>query len=153
MLMRHVSLHDTVDTPSHTPAHTRLLEHIPLYNRLWAIAFNQGTEDLYFHFRLLSGHCHREASPLAKQLPRTPPDFSQWLLDITRTVWETTRADDCDTRDIISIQDEFDYDHHHQVQWHELYTMENRDCTTSRAEASVRHHPRILQKSEDSAAN
>jgi hypothetical protein len=32
MLMRHVSLHDTTDTPSHTPAHTRLLEHTPPYN-------------------------------------------------------------------------------------------------------------------------
>jgi len=27
--MRHVSLHDTIDTPSHTPAHTRLLERTP----------------------------------------------------------------------------------------------------------------------------
>jgi len=31
--MRHVSLHDTIDTPSHTPAHTRLLERTPPYNR------------------------------------------------------------------------------------------------------------------------
>jgi len=30
--MRHVSLHDTIDTPSHTPAHTRLLERTPPYN-------------------------------------------------------------------------------------------------------------------------
>ena len=34
MSMRHVSLHDTIDTPSHTPAHTRLLEHTPPYNSL-----------------------------------------------------------------------------------------------------------------------
>jgi len=32
--MRHVSLHNTIDTPSHTPAHTRLLEHTPRYNIL-----------------------------------------------------------------------------------------------------------------------
>jgi len=30
--MRHVSLQDTRDTPSPTPAHTRLLEHTPPYN-------------------------------------------------------------------------------------------------------------------------
>jgi len=30
--MRHVSLHDTIDTPSHRPAHTRLLERTPPYN-------------------------------------------------------------------------------------------------------------------------
>jgi len=32
MWMRHVLLHDTIDTPSHTPAHTRLFEHTPPYN-------------------------------------------------------------------------------------------------------------------------
>jgi len=32
MSVRHVSLHDTIDTPSHTPAHTRLLQHTPPYN-------------------------------------------------------------------------------------------------------------------------
>jgi len=32
MLMRHVSLHDTIDTPSYTPAHTWLFEHTPPYN-------------------------------------------------------------------------------------------------------------------------
>jgi len=36
MSMRHVSLHDTIDTPSHTPAHTRLLEHTPPYNTDYA---------------------------------------------------------------------------------------------------------------------
>jgi len=30
--MWHVSLHDTIDTTSHTPAHTQLLEHTPPYN-------------------------------------------------------------------------------------------------------------------------
>jgi len=27
-------------------------------------------------------------------------------------------SDDCDTRYNISLQDEFNHDHHHQVQWH-----------------------------------
>jgi len=97
--MRHVSLHDTIDTPLHTPAHTRLLERTPPYNRLWALAFKQRTDDQHFHFRLSSGgHRYGEASPQAKQLPRTPPYFWLWLLDVTRTVWETTIPDDCDTR-------------------------------------------------------
>jgi len=32
MWKRHVSLHDTIFTPPHTPAHTCLLEHTPPYN-------------------------------------------------------------------------------------------------------------------------
>ena len=32
--MRHVSLHDTIDTPWHTPVHTRLFEHTPPYNNV-----------------------------------------------------------------------------------------------------------------------
>jgi len=45
MSMRHVALHDTIDTPSHTHAHARLLERTPLYNRLWALALKTGTDD------------------------------------------------------------------------------------------------------------
>jgi len=98
--MRHVLLHDTIDTPLHTPAHTQLFEHTPPYNRLWALAFKKGTDDQHFHFRLSSGgqHRHREGSPQAKQLPRTPPYFWWRLLNITCTVWKTTITDDCDTR-------------------------------------------------------
>ena len=36
MSMRYVSLHDRIDTPSHTPAHTRLLERTPPYNKACA---------------------------------------------------------------------------------------------------------------------
>jgi hypothetical protein len=32
MSMQHVSLHDTIDTPLHTHAHTRLREYSPPYN-------------------------------------------------------------------------------------------------------------------------
>jgi len=95
--MRHVSLHDPIDTPSHTPAHTRLLERTPPYNRLWAFAFKTGTVDQYFHFHLSCGHRHGEASPQAKQLPRTPPYIWRRPLDITHTAGETTITDDCDT--------------------------------------------------------
>jgi len=139
MSMRHVSLHDTIDTPSHTPMHTRLLDHTPPYNRLWALAFNKGNKDQHFQFCFSSGgHRHGKASPLAKRLPRIPPWFWWRLLDVTRTVRETTITDD-----IRSLQDEFDYNHHHQVLWHELCTMGNRDGTTCRAEASVWYHQRI----------
>jgi len=144
--MRHVSLHDTIDTPSHTHAHTRLLERTPPYNRLWALAFKIGTNDQFFHFRLSSGgqHRHREASPQAKQLP------------LIYTVFLTAAAghhphslrdyDSWRLRNNISLQDEFDYDHHHQVQWHELCTMGNRDGPTSRAEAIVWNHQRIRRQ-------
>ena len=143
--MRHVSLHHTIDTPSHTPAHTRLLEHTPPYNRLWALAFSKGTDDQHFHFRLPSGgqHRHGEASPQAKQSPRTPPDFWWRLLDITRK-YSLRDCDDWRLRDRIRIvQDEFDDDHNHHVEWHEQCTMGYRDGTTSRAETSVWYHHRI----------
>jgi len=99
--MRHVSLHDTIDTPSHTPAHTRLLEHTPPYNRIWALAFTKGTDNQYFRFHLSIGsqHRHGEASPQAKHLPRTPPisDSGSWTSAI-HTECVTTITDDCDTR-------------------------------------------------------
>ena len=41
MLVRDVSLHNTIDTPSHMPAHTRQLEQVPLYNiPLAELAYN-----------------------------------------------------------------------------------------------------------------
>jgi hypothetical protein len=51
------------------------------------------------------------------------------------------------------VQDEFDDDHNHQVQCHELCTMCNRDCTTSRAEESVWYHQVYDDKPEQPAAN
>jgi len=39
--MRHFSLHNAIDTPSHTPAHTQLLAHKPLNYRLWDLAFKK----------------------------------------------------------------------------------------------------------------
>jgi len=86
MSMWHVSLHDTIDTPSHTPAHTQLLEHTPPYNRLWSLAFEKGIYDQHFHFRLLSwGDCHRDAFTQAQQLPRIPHGFWRRLLEVTVT--------------------------------------------------------------------
>jgi len=97
MSMWPVSLYDTIDTPLHTPTHTRLLKHTPPCNRLWALVFKKGTDNQHFHFRLSSGgHPHREASPQAKQLPRTPPYFWRRPLDVTLRVRETTNTDDCD---------------------------------------------------------
>jgi hypothetical protein len=93
--------HHTIQwTPSHTPTHTRLLEHTPPYNKLWTLVFKKGTNDEYVHFLLSSGcqHCHGEASQQAKQLPRTLPYFWQRPLDLTYTVWETTISDNCDTQ-------------------------------------------------------
>jgi hypothetical protein len=37
-------------------------------------------------------------------------------MDISRGVREIAVTDDCDTRYIISVPDEFDNDNHHQVQ-------------------------------------
>ena len=97
--MRHVLTHDSIDTRSHTPAHTRLLEHTPPYNRSWALVFKKGTDDQHFHFRLSSGgHHHEEASPQAKRLLRILQCFRRRLLVVTHTVWETTITDDCDER-------------------------------------------------------
>jgi len=139
MLVRHVSLHNMIETPLHTPAHARLLEHTPSYNTLWALAVKKPTDNKYFHFQSLSGgqHRHGEASPDAKQLPHIPPYCWRRLLDVTRTVWETTITDNSNTRFNISLQDEFDNNHHHHVQRHELCTVANRDGPTSGAEASV----------------
>jgi len=45
--MRHVSLYDSIDTPSHTPAHTWLLERTPPYNTVqwleWSCQFQLTT--------------------------------------------------------------------------------------------------------------
>jgi len=94
--MRNVSLHDTMDTPSHTPAHTRLLEHMPPYNRLCALVFITETDDKHFHFRLSSeGHRHAEVSPQAMRWPRIPPCFGRPLLDVSHTserLWYSTIA-------------------------------------------------------------
>jgi hypothetical protein len=92
-----VSLHDTIDTRLHTPAPTRQFDHAPPYTRFWALANKNGTNYQYFHFRLSSGgqHCQGEASPQAKQLPHIQLCFWWWLLNVSRTVWETTIHDDC----------------------------------------------------------
>ena len=99
MWMRHVLLHSTIDTPSHTPAHSQLLEYTPWFNRLWALESKKGNKDWHFHFHLLSGgHRHREASPQAKQLPHILVGFWQLLRDVIRRVQKTTISDDCNTR-------------------------------------------------------
>jgi hypothetical protein len=69
MSMRHVLLPNPIDTPSHMPARTWLLEHEPPDNRVWALAFKKGTDDQEFHFRLSSAgqHGDGEASPQAKR--------------------------------------------------------------------------------------
>jgi len=41
MSVWHVTLYDTIDTPVNTPPHTRLLERLLPYNRLWALAFQR----------------------------------------------------------------------------------------------------------------
>jgi len=46
MLMQHVSLHDTIDTTSHTPAHTRLLEHTSPYNNTAVDAALRGVHEM-----------------------------------------------------------------------------------------------------------
>jgi len=134
----------------HTPAHTRLLEHTPPYNRLWALAFKKGTYDQHFHFHLPSGgqHRHGEASPQAKRLPSIPPWFWQRVLDVTHT-YSLRDYDNWRLRYKIRIvRDEFDNDHNHQEQWPELCTIGNRDGSTSQTEAGVWYHQRIRRQAE-----
>jgi len=50
------------------------------------------------------------------------------------------------------VQDEFDNDHNHQGQWHELCTMGNRDGPTSRVEARVWYHQRIRWQTEGASS-
>jgi len=97
--MENVWSHDTIDTPLHMPTHTWLLEHTPLNNSIWALAFINGTNDQNFNIGLLSGaHRHGEASPQARRFPRIPPCLWWRLLDVSRRVQETTRTDNCDKR-------------------------------------------------------
>ena len=64
MSMRHVSLHDTIDTSSHTPAHTRLLERTPPYNVL------AHTGSQYIDYGLMSLH-----------RPLSIHDARPWIID------------------------------------------------------------------------
>jgi len=143
--MWHVSIHDTTDTPPHTPAHTRLLEHTPPSNKLWALAFKKSTNDQHIHFRLSSGgqHLHGEASPQAKRLPPTPAVF---LTAAAGRHPHSRRDYNKSPLRYTIVQDEFDYDHDHQAQWHELCTMGYRDGPSSRTEATVWYHQSIRRQ-------
>jgi len=135
--MWHNWLHSTIDTSPLTPARTRLLMHIPPYNRLWALEFNMEHNNQHFQFHLSSGgqHHHGEASLQFKQLPHVPLCLGQQLLDVSHT---------CSLRDNNnSLQNEFHHDQHHQVQKNKLCTISYRDDPTSRGEASKWCHHRI----------
>ena len=98
--MWHVSLHDTIDTPSHMPAHTRLLEHTPPYNRLWAFAFRREPtiNTSIFVCRVEVNIVTEKRPHKLGNDPAPPPYFWRWLLDVTHSVRETTITDNCDTR-------------------------------------------------------
>jgi hypothetical protein len=147
--MRHVSLHDTIDTPSHKPTQTRLLDyssthhHTTGYEPLCLIG-DPTINTSIFVFQVEVNIIMEKGLHKLSNYPAFPPCFWRRLLDVTHTVWETTITDNCDTKYNISLHDEFYYYHHHQVQWHELWTMGNQDGPTSRAEASVWYHNRRL---------
>jgi len=98
--MRHVSLHDTIDTPSHTPAHTRLLEHTPPYNRLWALVFKREPTINTSIFA-----CRVEVNIVTEKrlhklsnypAPRRISDGGCWTSPVQSE--KTTITEDCDTR-------------------------------------------------------
>jgi len=99
MSMRHVSLHNTTVRHLHTPARTGLLDHAPLYNRWWAIAFSKDTDNAHLRF-IRSAEVNIITEKLFPELSNypTPQRASNGSCEASHihTNWETMITDHCD---------------------------------------------------------
>jgi len=99
--MGHILLHNIIDTPSHTPTHTRLLEHRPPYNRLlalvlkWEPTINTSIFICWVEVNIITEkHLHKLSNYPA---PHRISDGGCWTSPLHK-VWATTITDGCDTR-------------------------------------------------------